>query len=156
MNLYYINALTQRWIFSTNHKDIALQQPVIGGFSGILVITMFILILAEITQPGNQILNDNYIFLMVFFMVMLIRHSGFNKISKFFFIIITIFIALNGEPSIFCEGVSNVPVHSISTSHNRFFDIIFKICSVSFTIFCCCGIINNYLIDPTPVAMSNT
>ena len=54
------NIIIQRWLYSTNAKDIGTLYLVLAVFTGLLGTAFSVLIRLELSAPGNQYLGGNH------------------------------------------------------------------------------------------------
>ena len=85
--------MVQRWLYSTNAKDIAILYFIFAVFCGMAGTAMSVIIRLELAAPGNQYLGGNHqlfnvlvvghAVLMIFFLVMPALIGGFGNQKRY-------------------------------------------------------------------------
>ena len=80
----------QRFVFSTNHKDIGLLYIIYGIFAGVIATVFSVFIRLELSMPGTGVFDANYqlynvvitahALLMLFFFIMPVLLGGFGNL----------------------------------------------------------------------------
>ncbi len=81
-------SFVNRWLFSTNHKDIGTLYIIFALFAGLIGVGLSVLMRIELQHPGMQIFADGQVWnafvsahglIMVFFVVMPALIGGFGN-----------------------------------------------------------------------------